>query len=97
MLIRFADKDIQPQANERLGFMKSFVLCLTKEAPLRRVFDSVLFSFFCVFGVLYRQDFLQQRTALLLKFRKIIRLRFFLREQREEILSFISRSLRIFL
>lgn len=53
MLIRFADKDIQPQANERLGFMKSFVLCLTKEAPLRRVFDSVLFSLFlCFWGLI---------------------------------------------
>ena len=53
MLIRFADKDIQPQANERLGFMKSFVLCLTKEAPLRRVFDSVLFFLFlCFWGLI---------------------------------------------
>lgn len=53
MLIRFADKDIQPQANERLGFMKSLVLCLTKEAPLRRVFDSVLFFLFlCFWGLI---------------------------------------------
>jgi len=53
MLIRFADKDIQPQANERLGFMKSLVLCLTKEAPLRRVFDNVLFFLFlCFWGLI---------------------------------------------
>ena len=51
MLIRFADKDTQPLANGRFGFMKSLVLCQTKETLLicRRFGRALLFLFlsFC--------------------------------------------------
>lgn len=53
MLIRFADKDTEPLANERLGFLKSLVFCVTKEIlGIRRIFRRdvffLLLSFLCL-------------------------------------------------
>lgn len=58
MLIRFADKDTEPLANERLGFLKSLVFCVTKEIlGIRRIFRRDVFFLFLSFLCLISAEF----------------------------------------
>ena len=92
MLIRFADKDTEPLANERLGFLKSLVFCVTKEIlGIRRIFRRDVFFLFLSFLCLISAEFSAAAdgttSSQVQKEHPVVSSS---RERREEILSFTS-------